>query len=90
MGIGQGATQILYGLAKREEEFFADNLSKVVLYSLCLYPNSLGAEWDEDGLFKYEELGINSINGPTWESDIETICSNLDENQCQGARDMEG
>ena len=46
LGWSQGTTQILYGLAHMEEEFFADSLLKAVLFAPVTIPNSLGYDWN--------------------------------------------
>ena len=77
--------QILYGLAKEKQTgdtFFADNLSKAVLFTPC----SVGVqdEYEDyaNGLFKYQELGIYSINGSDWRDHERLICDKLGEEAC--------
>lgn len=59
---------MLYGLAHREEEFFADNLHKFVAFAPCTVQAKWGpaSRWEE-GLFKFPEAGIHSFyDKPNW------------------------
>ena len=39
IGYSQGTVQMFYGLAKREKEFHAQNVHKVVQLAPCFYPH---------------------------------------------------
>lgn len=81
LGWSQGTSQLLYALWKEKETggtFFADNLSKAVLFTPCTILEGLDAEYySTDGSFKYWELGVNSINGPGWENNATMLCEEL-------------
>ena len=74
---------MFYGLSKLEEEFYADSLAKAVMFAPCtILEESVGYapnyDFAEDGIFQYQNLGINSINGLSWQEDLTRLCSELD------------
>ena len=49
IGYDQGATQMLYGLAHWESQFFSKHLSKVILMAPCAKPKVMDYEKIFDG-----------------------------------------
>ena len=77
LGWSQGSTQMFYGLAKLEEEFFADNLFTFAAIDPCTIDVSEGDALYEEGLFHFDEHGIFVFAGPNWAEDRKTICENF-------------
>ena len=89
IGYSQGTVQMLYGLAHREEEFFADNLHKFVAFAPCTVQSQ---DWNaslknyEDSIFKFPEAGVHSLydkaNWRQGKNNEATICDNFSEWAC--------
>ena len=77
---------MFYGLAHLESDFHADNLHKVVQLAPCfvtyLQPEQRTPEFANDGIMRYQGLGVYSINGPHWERNLATLCENFDAYTC--------
>ena len=65
-----------YGLSKIEKDFHADNLHRVVHLAPCFVPNvpNMTHDYFNKTLMQFPAHGIYSINGPTWDRDLKTIC----------------
>ena len=75
---------MFYGLAKREEDFYADNLWKFVALAPCTICPKDGPEskWD-DTLFQFPSIGVYEMYGPNyWDDDFLKVCYNLGEQAC--------
>ena len=77
IGESQGSVQMFYLLATMEEEFLKDNLFTFAAVDPCTIDVSEGDALYEEGLFHFEEYGINVFAGPNWAQDRGTICSNF-------------
>ena len=66
IGYSMGTTQMFYGLAQREEDFYADNMNKFIALAPCIYFESTDYDQYVNGYGEYRKLGINVINGPDW------------------------
>jgi len=86
VGVSQGTVQMFYGLAKMEEEFFADNLYTFAAIDPCTVDVNEGTHIYEDGLFHFADYGIYVFGGPNWKKDEKTICDNFDEDICNFAK----
>ena len=86
IGYSQGTVQMFYGLAKHEEDFFADNLYKFVAFAPCTICPEDGPEskW-EDTLFSFPSIGVYDLYGPHWDRDHTTICNQLGQQACDYA-----
>ncbi len=74
---------MLYGLAHREEEFFADALHKAVLLAPCtICPKSGPESYWENTLFKFPSIGVYHLYGPDWEAKHDKICEELGDASC--------
>ena len=74
---------MFYGLAHREEEFFADALHKVVLLAPCTICPEAGPEsYYEDTLFKFPSIGVYDLYGPHWPRDFLKVCLDLGQEAC--------
>ncbi len=86
LGWSQGTVQMFYGLAHREEEFFADALHKVVMFAPCtICPESGPESYWEDTLFKFPTIGVYDLYGPHWTRDHFKVCLLLGQDACQYA-----
>ena len=72
---------MFYGLAHLEESYYVDSLLKAVTLAPCFVSTDSAAselaDWE-----KMAELGVHSIMGPNWNSDVKTICENLSQVTC--------
>ena len=86
LGWSQGTVQMFYGLAHREEEFFADSLYKFVAMAPCTICPVDGPEsyWD-DTLFAIPSIGVYDLYGPNWDSEYVEICDELGHKACNYA-----
>ena len=75
LGWSQGSTQMFYGLSKMEEEFYADSLIKAVMLAPCTILETQSFDYNIDGLFRYQDLGVYNINGPNWQENLPDLCS---------------
>ena len=74
---------MFYGLSHIEEEFYANNLERVLLLAACFYPVSDDAKSLEEGVFRYREYGVDSLYDDTWYYDgIKTVCKNFPFKKC--------
>jgi len=78
IGYSQGTAQMHYGLAHLESSFHVDNVYKVVHLAPCFVANVPNFTHDlfNKTIMQFPSLGIYSINGPTWDEDLKTICAN--------------
>ena len=62
VGYSQGTIQMFYGLAHREEDFYADNVHKALMLAPCTTNFQFGdvSGW-EDNLFQFPAAGIHSF-----------------------------
>lgn len=77
---------MFYGLAHLESSFFADSLHKAVMLAPCFYSN-MGPDCTTPDCVNYsaiqlQDLGIYNINGPHWDENLKTICSEMSESAC--------
>ena len=77
VGVSQGTVQMFYALAKKEDEFFADNLFTFAALDPCTIQSDEGQRIYKEGLFHFKDYGILAFNGPNWKKDRETICHNF-------------
>ena len=87
LGYSQGTVQMFYGLAHREEDFYADNLHKVLLFAPCTICPEDGPEskW-EDTLFSFPSVGVYDLYGPNFYPDeYDTVCTELGPESCSYA-----
>jgi hypothetical protein len=68
LGYGHGNTQMFYGLAIREKEFYAINVDKIIALGPCFIIR--------DGITKFKpyfeafkKASIDNVYGPSWEED---------------------
>ena len=74
---------MFYGLAHREEDFYADNLYKFLAFAPCtICPPSGSESYWEDTLFKYPSVGVYDMYGPNWPVHRRKICKELSEEAC--------
>ena len=82
IGFSLGTIQMFYGLAHKEDEFFADHVHKVIQLAPC-YAGKPSICFDEECVTKTRdmaaELGIYSTFGPNWEENLEKIEKNFPE-----------
>lgn len=76
---------MFYGLAKMENEFFADNLFTFAALDPCTIDVTEGDRIYTEGLFHFAEYGIYAFGGPNWDEQLQTICDNFDEEICDYA-----
>ena len=84
IGYSQGTIQMIYGLSHNEDTYFADKVIKAIMLAPCAIANGIT---NDDGTpdidyylnndFKMQGLGIYSIKGPHWLSNLEKICTHL-------------
>ena len=76
---GQAFNQVLYGLSQ-ENRLFGNMTNSVYGFAPCVFynPPTGGLASYAQSLGQYRELKVYSINGPNWEADLATICTNLD------------
>lgn len=87
LGYSQGTVQMFYGLAHREEDFYADNLHKVLLFAPCTICPEDGPEskW-EDTLYSFPSVGVYDLYGPNFFPDeYSTVCTELGAESCSYA-----
>ena len=75
---------MFYGLAHREEDFYADNLYKFVALAPCTICPESGPEsyWDET-LFAMPSIGVYDLYGPNfWDSEYQEVCDELGQDAC--------
>lgn len=70
---------MFYGLAHREEDFYKDNVHKVLAFAPCGPPSPLAiddydGDYYEEGLFNFVDLGIHFVGGERWLQHHFTIC----------------
>lgn len=85
LGYSQGTIQMFYGLSHLEDEFYADNLHKVVQLAPCFGDNYTyeGDKQDiNDKIHFLEDNGVWAVCGPNWEDDLQTICDNNSKSVC--------
>jgi len=84
LGYSQGTMQMHYSLAKLESSFYADNLYKAVHLAPCFVPNVPNFTHDlaNNLIMQFPSLGVYSLNGPTWDSDLKIICENYPGRWC--------
>jgi len=61
---------MFYALAKKEAEFFADNLFTFAAIDPCTIDVNEGDHLYTDGLFHFSEYGIYAFGGPNWDDDL--------------------
>ena len=75
LGYQQGATQMLYALAKLKD--LANSIDVFAAFTPCWFTSNLGDEFYEQNEFALRDIGIFAYNGPTWNEDIFKICTEL-------------
>ena len=81
---------MFYALATLEEEFLKDNLFTFAALDPCTIDVTEGDDIYKDGLFHFHEYGIYAFGGPNWDSDLQTICDNFDQEICDYATGCAG
>ena len=86
LGYSQGTVQMFYGLAKRHDDFYADNLYKFLAFAPCtISPPDGPASWWEDNLFEFPSAGVHNLYGPDWKTGKKneaTICREFGDSAC--------
>ena len=84
---------MFYGLSHIEESYLEKNLIKFIALAPCSVPTGLVTPDGKPDIatykktsFRLQELGVYSVKGPNWDSDLKIICDNLDEDYCTGAK----
>ena len=90
VGVSQGTVQMFYALAKLEADFFAEHLFTFAALDPCTIDITEGDDIYKDGLFHFHEYGIYAFGGPNWDSDLQTICDNFDQEICDYATGCAG
>ena len=77
LGYSQGTTQMFYGLAKYEEEFYADSLLKFAAFAPCIrFAQDKKRVW-ERSIFRYDNLGIYHEGGLDQWHNVKKICTHI-------------
>ena len=81
---------MFYGLAHREEKFFADALHKFIALAPCTISPEQGQEsyW-EQVLYSLPEIDVHALYGSRQSLHLEHICSKLGEKACKYAASCE-
>ena len=90
IGYDTGNTQLLYGLTQMEDFYFRSKISSFVALAPCVIPEFAGETMAQylDGVGSYRSLGVFAVNGPNWESDLESICTTLSQDACTEAKNL--
>ena len=77
VGYSQGTSQMIYGLAKGHDAFFADRLERVILLAPCLSiaggdPDKVAQDW-----FGPYLVDVYTVGGPTHTANKETLCGRV-------------
>ena len=75
IGLGQGTSQLLYGLTQMEEEYFNEVLAKAIFMSPCVYMAPADYEWYKEVFPKFRQQFINVFNDPNWMYDLDGLCN---------------
>ena len=77
IGYSQGTSQMIYGLAKGHDAFFADRLERVILLAPCIYID--GGDGDEVVQVWYPPylVGVYSVGGPNHNANKQTVCDRV-------------
>lgn len=77
IGYSQGSVQMFYGLAHREEEFFASSVHKFLAMAPCAVAEARGTpeSYYTDNLFQYPSIGVYSLGGSNWEVNAAKVCA---------------
>jgi pimeloyl-ACP methyl ester carboxylesterase len=92
IGYSQGTMSMNYALARDADGWYANNLSRVVELAPCFVagiPDAMREMVEEfytEGIATLPSLGINAINGPNWDADLQTICDHFGEAVCAALR----
>ena len=73
----------------RYESELSQYIHRAILMAPCIYLN-LGPDTDEIDVSEesmneigwLRDLGVYAYNGPNWENDLQTICDNRSEQEC--------
>ena len=85
IGYSIGTMQMFYGLAHREDSFFANSLYKVVQLAPCFVisnSDNLTKKSQTEIDKKMHDNGILAVFGPNWDKDIVKMCANLPKWMC--------
>jgi len=81
-----------YGMTKLEEDFYADNLYKVVQLAPCFY--AAVPDWTKfeanRTIMQFLDYGIYALNGPNWDSQLQLICDNFNFAVCEYCKSLTG
>ena len=90
IGYDQGATQLLYGLAHMEYEFFKDYVRGAVLMAPCVKMNVLfgnaGYKYYGDLMSEIDMIGLFGMTGHNWSIFKPEICAHLGREWCHQDR----
>lgn len=81
-----------YGLAHLESSFHAKSLHKVVHLAPCFVPHvpNWTKSYANKTIMQFQSVGIYSINGPTWDEDLKTLCANFPGKMCSYYTNLTG
>ena len=90
IGYDMGNMQLFYGLTQIEDFFFRLHLANFIALAPCVLPASQQTTIlsYETSVGAYRGLGVYAINGPNWATDLEKICSSLNQYACQEAKEI--
>ena len=82
---------MFYGLSQLDAYYFSGQISTFIAMAPCVLPadqvTSVSNSFAE-GVGAYRGLGVYAVNGPNWESDLQTICDNLSQKACLEAQKL--
>ena len=88
IGYSQGTTQMVAGLARQEESYFASRVDKAILLAPCLYPAQAAPVEFYNAVFpELYRLGVYNAFDKDWATKVTRVCSNSNETACSFVRD---
>ena len=91
MGYSQGATQMYYGLAKKQD-YYAERINRFIALTTCIYVAPLFDDYEEavKTYLTYDRLGIyNKFGGDESSATVEKVCGVLGASECEDYGDPE-
>lgn len=88
IGYSQGSVQMFYGLAHREEEFFAESIHKFLAMAPCTVAETeadVPESYFTDNLFQYPSIGVYWLGGTNYEENATKVCEQFSEDACDDA-----
>lgn len=79
-----------YALAHDDNDFFGENLHRVIQLAPCFRPDFPNIITDivSEGIMKFQEHGVYALYDQNWDEVIDTICDNSDFIQCEVLKNM--